>query len=60
VPRRRCAKWDFTPELRQKALKVLEPFHYGPLFTPPLHRDNNYSLTKNVALALALTRSEVR
>ena len=32
---------DFTPELRKKALTLLEPFHFGPLFTPPLHRDNN-------------------
>jgi quinoprotein glucose dehydrogenase len=26
---------DFTPELRQEALAVLEKYHYGPLFTPP-------------------------
>ncbi len=26
---------DFTPELRQEALKVLEKYHHGPLFTPP-------------------------
>ena len=26
---------DFTPELRAGALKILEPFDYGPLFTPP-------------------------
>ncbi|MHC4822001.1 MAG: PQQ-binding-like beta-propeller repeat protein, partial [Planctomycetota bacterium] len=32
---------DFTPELRQEALRVLEPFHIGPLFQPPLHRDND-------------------
>jgi quinoprotein glucose dehydrogenase len=32
---------DFTPELRQEALEALEPYVYGPLFTPPLHRDND-------------------
>ncbi len=26
---------DFTPELREEALKILEGFNYGPLFTPP-------------------------
>lgn len=26
---------DFTPELREKGLKVLEKYHYGPLFSPP-------------------------
>ena len=32
---------DFTPELRQQALEILEQFETGPLFNPPLHRDNN-------------------
>lgn len=32
---------DFTPELRQRALKILDDYEYGPLFTPPLHRDND-------------------
>ncbi|MFM1896261.1 MAG: hypothetical protein RLZZ385_1335 [Pseudomonadota bacterium] len=32
---------DFTPELRQEALQVLSEYDYGPLFQPPLHRDNN-------------------
>jgi quinoprotein glucose dehydrogenase len=31
---------DFTPELRAKALKNLEQYQIGPLFNPPLHRDN--------------------
>ena len=31
---------DFTPELRQEALALLEDFDYGPFFQPPLHRDN--------------------
>ncbi|MEX2469560.1 MAG: pyrroloquinoline quinone-dependent dehydrogenase [Pseudohongiellaceae bacterium] len=26
---------DFTPELRQEALQLIERFDYGPLFTPP-------------------------
>lgn len=26
---------DFTPELRQEALQIIEEFDYGPLFTPP-------------------------
>jgi quinoprotein glucose dehydrogenase len=26
---------DFTPELRQKALEILNRYEYGPLFTPP-------------------------
>jgi quinoprotein glucose dehydrogenase len=26
---------DFTPELRQQALAVLEKYNYGPLYTPP-------------------------
>ncbi len=32
---------DFTPELRERALQALEPFQIGPLFNPPLHRDND-------------------
>lgn len=31
---------NFTPELRQEALTVLSQYDYGPLFQPPLHRDN--------------------
>lgn len=26
---------DFTPELRARALALVEPFHLGPIFTPP-------------------------
>jgi quinoprotein glucose dehydrogenase len=26
---------DFTPELRQQAIKVLKQYRYGPIFTPP-------------------------
>ena len=32
---------NFTPELRQEAIKVLADYEIGPLFTPPLHPDNN-------------------
>lgn len=26
---------DFTPELRQEAMQIIEKYDYGPLFTPP-------------------------
>jgi quinoprotein glucose dehydrogenase len=32
---------DYTPELRAKALKIISDYEVGPLFQPPLHRDNN-------------------
>ena len=32
---------DFSEELRAKAIKNLEPYEIGPLFNPPLHRDND-------------------
>ena len=32
---------DFTPELRQAAIEALEDYVIGPMFTPPLHRDND-------------------
>jgi glucose dehydrogenase len=32
---------DYTPELRQKAIKAVSEYEIGPLFMPPLHRDNN-------------------
>ncbi len=32
---------DYTPELKAAALEALEPYLIGPLFTPPLHRDND-------------------
>jgi quinoprotein glucose dehydrogenase len=35
---------DFTPELRQRALAALEGIRIGPLFLPPLHRDNPQGL----------------
>ena len=31
---------DFTPELRRQALEMISRFEIGPLFNPPLHRDN--------------------
>jgi quinoprotein glucose dehydrogenase len=31
---------DFTPEIKQKALAAVEDISLGPLFHPPLHRDN--------------------
>jgi len=32
---------DYTPELRQQAIAALADWEIGPLFTPPLHRDND-------------------
>lgn len=32
---------DFTPELRAKAIEALKDHKIGPLFNPPLHRDND-------------------
>ncbi len=32
---------DFTPELRQAAIDSLREYQIGPLFHPPLHRDND-------------------
>jgi len=31
---------DFTPELRAQAIAAISDFQLGPLFLPPLHRDN--------------------
>jgi len=35
---------DFTPELRQAAIDVVSDYAIGPLFNPPLHRDNDQGL----------------
>jgi quinoprotein glucose dehydrogenase len=32
---------DFTPELREQAIEALKEHKIGPLFNPPLHRDND-------------------
>ena len=32
---------DFTPELREQAVEILNRYQYGSMFTPPLHRDND-------------------
>ena len=32
---------DFTLELRQQALEILNRYEYGSMFTPPLHPDND-------------------
>ena len=39
---------DFTPDLRERTLKILQDYETGPLFQPPLHRDND--LGKKAAL----------
>jgi quinoprotein glucose dehydrogenase len=36
---------DFTPELRARAIEALKDFQIGPLFNPPLHRDNDLGKT---------------
>ena len=36
---------DFTPELRRMAIEALADFEVGPLFTPPLHYDNDLGKT---------------
>ncbi len=32
---------DFTPELRQRTIDIVNDYEIGPLFQPPLHRDND-------------------
>ncbi|GAB1269125.1 glucose/quinate/shikimate family membrane-bound PQQ-dependent dehydrogenase [Aurantivibrio infirmus] len=32
---------DYTPELRAQAIEAISDYEIGPLFTPPLHRDND-------------------
>ena len=32
---------DFTPELRQRTIDAIADYEIGPLFQPPLHRDND-------------------
>jgi len=39
---------DFTPELRQRMIEILDEYQIGPLFNPPLHQDND--LGKKAAL----------
>ncbi|HJO04668.1 MAG TPA: PQQ-binding-like beta-propeller repeat protein [Acidobacteriota bacterium] len=39
---------DFTPELRQAAVEMLSEYELGPLFNPPLHRDNDLGLRASV------------
>jgi quinoprotein glucose dehydrogenase len=35
---------DYTPELREKAMVAISEYEYGPIFQPPLHRDNEEGL----------------
>ena len=37
---------DFTPELRAEAIKIVEPYILGPLFTPPSIRGDDPTDTK--------------
>ena len=41
---------DFTPELREQAIEAISSFEIGPLFLPPLHRDNDLGTGKQAAL----------
>jgi len=36
---------DFTPELRAAAIENIKDYKIGPLFNPPLHRDNELGYT---------------
>lgn len=35
---------DYTPELRRMAIEAIADYEIGPLFNPPLHRDNDLGL----------------
>ncbi len=35
---------DFTPELRAEALEIVEDYRLGPIYNPPLQRDNPHGL----------------
>ncbi len=35
---------DFTPELRELALKALDGYDYGPVFNPPINSDNDLGI----------------
>ncbi len=39
---------DFTPELRQEALEIAANYRLGPLFNPPMHRDNPEGLLGSI------------
>jgi len=39
---------DFTPELRERALEQLADVQLGPLFLPPIHRDNEMGYRASV------------
>jgi len=41
---------DFTPELRQQAIKTLSQYRYGPLFTPPSAGSDGPGGTKGTVL----------
>jgi quinoprotein glucose dehydrogenase len=41
---------DFTPELRQQAIKILSQYRYGPIFTPPSPDGNGPNGTKGTVV----------
>jgi glucose dehydrogenase len=39
---------DFTPELRQRAIEMLSDVQMGPIYLPPIHRDNEQGYRASV------------
>ena len=39
---------DYTPELRQEALEIVADYRLGPIFNPPMHRDNPQGLIGSI------------
>ena len=39
---------DFTPALREEALEIASDYRLGPIFNPPLHRDNPEGLRGSI------------
>jgi len=39
---------DFTPELRAEALEIVSNFKMGPIYNPPMHKDNPEGLTGSI------------
>ncbi|HSG91335.1 MAG TPA: PQQ-binding-like beta-propeller repeat protein [Pseudomonadales bacterium] len=39
---------DFTPELHARAVEIMKDFQMGPLFNPPLHRDNDLGFKASI------------
>jgi glucose dehydrogenase len=48
---------DFTPELRQEAIKIISQYRYGPLFTPPSIADPRPGGTKGTIVMPGIVSS---